>query len=46
MEYTAAKGITHTSVWRSDIDEECNNGTAAWMYDVLAKWIAVGEREE
>ena len=34
-----AAGISKLSVWRSDIDGECINGTAPFMYDVLARWL-------
>jgi hypothetical protein len=42
LDFAAANGITHASVWRSDIDCECLNGTADFMYQVLAEWIAGG----
>ena len=29
-------------VWRSDIDSECLNGTADWMFPVFAEWIKGG----
>jgi hypothetical protein len=39
LDYAASSGIAHASVWRSDIDEECHNGTAPFMYKVLGDWI-------
>ena len=40
LDYASSRGITHASVWRNDIDEACFDGTAPWMYDTLANWIA------
>lgn len=40
LDYASSLGVTHASVWRSDIDEECFNGTAPFMYGVLARWLA------
>ena len=34
--------LNHVAVWRNDIDEECHDGTAPFMYTVLADWIAGG----
>ena len=42
LDFAGAQGISHASVWRSDIDCECQNGTASWLYTVLARWIAEG----
>ena len=42
LDFASDMGITHASVWRSDIDEECDNGTQPFMYSVLGKWIAGG----
>ena len=42
LDFAGAQGISHASVWRSDIDCECQNGTAPWLYTVLARWIAEG----
>jgi hypothetical protein len=46
LDFAAASGITHASVWRSDIDTECQGGTQAWFYDVLANFIAGDGSEE
>lgn len=40
LNFASDLGITHASVWRGDIDDECFNGTQPFMYSVLAKWIA------
>jgi hypothetical protein len=46
LDFAAASGVTHASIWRSDIDSECQGGTPPWFFKVLARFIAGGRRKE
>eukprot|EP01052_Picozoa_sp_SAG31_P006896 SAG31_NODE_323_length_17713_cov_12.065834_8_plen_612_part_00 len=46
LDFAAAIGVTHASIWRSDIDTECLDGTQSWFFGVLARFISGGRREQ